>query len=693
MRFFSVFLRASWVACWLGTAASAAEDLYSISAGTVHMPDVAFSRAIPVAGEEIVISACVRGTGKHPVPVRFTMTSESGVTVAIDAHPSDQHREDGTDYVARWKASQAAIYQLTVDVDPDQKSADTVRDNNRVTVVLPVVARQLHILAWASTKYMKWLTTAIVQPGQLAADRVTPEHRYWNQRGRNVLVVTHPLEREIMRLPAAEGIQRMVKEATVAAERGADGVIVDETGSYATPDGLEYIRRFGIAADEVHAKLPNKLFFNWIAGPLHRQEIEIGARNNHIMVGECYDPLHATHGPTWRARLQHYTKTLGPHNLIALGICRDVGRVYAPWIENSVRMIRELEPGMPGICYYAVDEGEFYDGNINQTLDELTWKYFIMPVVTLETSRTGHEYLNPNPLQLPAGPVKPGEATKLRVRVRNMGGVPARNVTVRFYARDTKDGKRTLISQNVIPEIGIGIRDIEEKEVAVPTERTIDGVLHPMGRFATTSRVLLEQALQEISWTPPKAGDYRIEVEIQPESQYTVLNGFAEGIVKVSSEPAPLPMPLLAVTSDDILVSQWTPVVGKPSPLEVCIHNVNDVGPSAENVPVNVYVRNLDTDERLLLQHSVIKSIGTERKYIEEPNAPSRESKVVDGVKHPISRDRSQSLIFFNRALLDIPWTPQSIGYHRIEVEIEASPHYQTRAGQSDAVRIVPVSK
>lgn len=82
---------------WLGSAQSAfpqtstsqevggtaGVDLYSIAEGRVDDPDIAWSRRIPAVNEEITISARVRGTGVHPVPVQFALEA-TGAAKTVD---------------------------------------------------------------------------------------------------------------------------------------------------------------------------------------------------------------------------------------------------------------------------------------------------------------------------------------------------------------------------------------------------------------------------------------------------------------------------------------------------------------------------------------------------------------------------------------------------------------------------------
>jgi hypothetical protein len=669
-----------------GTVANAV-DLYSISAGGIDNPDIVWSRNIPVAGQEITISARVRGLGKHPVGVRFVLSCPEMETVTLEAAMEKAAGAGVAGYAAKWRPAEAGVYQLTVQVDPENRSGDSVAGNNSATVTLPVVWRELHIIPWG-TESMRWLTGVALMPGEFAQGNAKWE--YWRRRGVKALGMTHVLERQLMAVSEAKMIEDVMAAINDYARSGADGVMNDEAGSYATPDGLEFIRRCGVLYDKLHREHPQLPVYNFIAGPLQRGEIENGARNGQILMGECYDPMHARSGPTWRARLQYYTRVLGPNNIIALGTGRDVGRRFEPWIENSVRMIRELGPEMPGICYYCVAENERYEGGFNEFLDGLTFKYFIMPVLTLDSLRPLEDM--EAPLQVPGGPVKPGDAVPLRARIRNIGGTPARNVGVRFYARAVESGKRTQIAESVVASIGNGTLDLVEEQAGAPVERLIDGVLHPMGRFGKTSRVVMEQAFVDATWTPQQEGRYRIEVEVQASDQYTILKGYDGRPIEVTSKPAAVPVARLAVTMDDIWLGKtFSPHVDEKIPLQVCIHNVGQA--DGENVAVTIHARRLDTNEATLLGEVIIKKIGTHVDVVQEEKIDSIESRVIDTVKHPTVREDKSTTIFYNRALLDVVWTPAQPGYWQIEVAIKASDRYGVADGMGTALRAVPVGK
>ena len=673
---------------------AAADDLYRVSPGPVDAPDIVCSRCIPLAQEETTITATIRGGGAHPVPVRFVLSKDDSAPIALEVRPKrrtadpEEGAVDSMDYEATWVPREPGIYALTVDVDPEDTKRDTVRSNNTATATVPVVWRELHIIPWGQTRHLKW-TTGMAQEFPRNRSEL-PALDYWHHRGAKVLGYMYTVERNLMKLPEQDMIKHILRTAGLYAAAGADGLIIDETGSYGTPDGFEFIRRFGTAYGSVRDTYPQLKVYNWIAGPLHRQELENGARNDHLLMGECYEAIHARRGPSWRKRLEDYIRKLEPDHIIALGVGGDCGRSYPPQIESSVRMIRELGPGMPGICYYQapyLQEGESYPGSLLEFLDRLTFDYFIKPVLTIAKDRPLEEW----EIKPEGAPVKPGDTVPLRTEIRNIGGMPAQDVMVSFFARHIESGQRSLISSVSIPQIGNGTLDIEEEPTESAAERVLDGVRHPMGRIGGISRIALDRVLVDAEWSPERAGTYRIETQLQPSAQYTLLNGLTERGMEIVADPAAVPPPAaeVAVTTDDIWLSSYAPAVGEQVAVQARVHNVGKG--SAEHVGVKVYARSVQTDQRSLLTQVDVGKIGTDYPVIEEATVAAADHKTIDGTKYPTARWGKNTRVFFTRALVDATWTPQAAGYWQIEVEIQPSESYAVRAGEARAARTVPV--
>ena len=683
-----------WVACSVFSVA-AAEDLYSISPGSVDEPDIAYSRSIPISQEKVAITARVRGGGAHPVPVQFVIHKDDSTPITLEARPEENAADlqntnvEYREYKATWLPDKAGIYALTVNVDPEDSMHDPTKSNNTATVTLPVVWRELHIIPWGQTRHLKWITGMAQEFPRNRSD--LPALDYWHHRGIKVLGYMYTKEGGLMKLPEQDMTKHIVKRAGLYNAAGADGLIIDETGSYGTPDGFEFIRRFGIAYAAVWKTYPQLKVYNWIAGPLHQQELENGVRNHQLMIGECYEAIHARRGPTWRRRLEGYITKLGSKNIIALGVGGDCGRPYAPLVESSVRMIRELGPDMPGICYYQapyLKKGERYEGSFDEFLDRLTFDYFIKPVLTIEKERPREEW----EAKQNTGPVIPGETVSLQTKIRNIGGIPAKDVKVHFFARHIESGKRRKVSSVTVSQIGNGTRDVVEQQPESTTEKVLDGIRHPMGRFGDVSRVAMDRVLVDAKWIPQQAGDYLIETELQPSAQYTVLNGLTRRRTEILADPAspPSPMAEVVVTRDDIWVSNYAPVVGEQVEIQARVHNVNEDS-KAEDVVVKVYARSVETDKRSLLTEVTIGEIGTEYPVFQEETVVATDHKVVDGTKYPIARSGKDTRVFFTRALVDTTWTPKAAGYWKIEVQIEPSNKYAIRSGGGVAARTIPV--
>lgn len=517
----------------ISEALADSRDLYSISPGTVDQPDIVWSKMIPVVNDEITISARVRGNGEHPVEVQFVLEAPDlpEVTLPAELVAQKEGEKEYGEYQASWQPEHAEIYQLTVQVDPKEESRDRVRKNDKATVILPVVWQELHVIPWGPTKHMRWITAVPQQFPRGRQDAIL-ELPYWNRRGIKVLGYMYTVERNLMKLSEEEMVEAIVDRAGQYSAAGCEGLIIDETGSYRTPEGLEFIRRFGIAYDRIREKYPALKVYNWIAGPLHAEEIEIGRRNRHIVMGESYEAIHSRSAPDWISFLERRVERLighesfAPHAIIALGTGSDCGRRFWPQIEDSVRLCRILGPGMPGIQYYQtkyLKEGEAYEGSFLEFLDGLTFEYFIKPVLVVRENDIWASDYSP----------RRKDEVSLQVRLHNIGGMPAKKVSTKIYARHLESGKRSLLADALIPQIGNGFEEIVEEEVASIDHKVIEGTKHPVRRTGKRTGVMFNRALVDTTWKPRRPGYYRIEVELEPSNQYTILEGLAERTIIV----------------------------------------------------------------------------------------------------------------------------------------------------------------
>ncbi len=628
------------VACL--SVASAEEipaDFYAIAPGPVDDPDIAWAPRIPALGDRVTLSARVRGTGGHPVQVRFVIEAPDVPAVVRSARPVAQPDAEAEyrDYRSNWQPEQSGIYTLTVQVDPRNKSGDPLPDNNTATVTIPVVWRELHTLSWGPIRDSQWVgTVATTGTSGKPNDPSAEEVAYWHRRGTKVLGYAYTIERNFMKLSAEEAIAHIVNTAAKFAHLDCDGLIIDEIGSYNTAAGHEWIRRYGIGYDQVHEKYPRLRVYEWIGGGIsHPDQLDITHRNNHVLMSEDYPTIHGRSGPwefaerlEWRG--QYMASVDGIH---ALGIGGDCGRRFPPDIENNLRLCRKINPALPGICYYAAALPP-------QFLDQLTFDYFIKPVLMV----------GEDDIRMPDASPHSHKPVALQVDVHNIGGVPAKNVGVRIYARDLDANKRRLLAHTVIPQIGNG----------------------PHGTAQVSA-----------SWTPDTPGEYEIEVELAPAQGYTLLAGYARRVVAVTKpgealaeEPAPAESAPsgVVVTDNDFLLSDYSPHRNQPVAVQMRVWNAGET--PAKNVAVKLYARRLATNERVLLTEAVIPEIGKGWEDFDEEEVAAADHKIIAGTKHPIARWSTTTRVLFNRALVDATWTPQNAGYYSLEAEIQPSEDY-----------------
>ena len=195
-------------------------------------------------------------------------------------------------------------------------------------------------------------------------------------------------------------------------------------------------------------------------------------------------------------------------------------------IEDQVRYIKRHGPEMPGISFWGgSDNWSDALGGLNGFLDRMCLKYYIMPVVSVR----------PQCIWLSDYDPRAGQEIGVRVRVHNMGGMEAKNVKVQVFARDLNTQKRSLVSSVTLPEIGVDKVEIKrdppwkptkEKRYPPVTWKDVQGKRVPLE--GNTSTIRLDRRIVEVKWTPRTAGHYRLEVEVDPSSQYTLLDGYAE---------------------------------------------------------------------------------------------------------------------------------------------------------------------
>ena len=126
---FVVLLTACMLAACLSpvSAGDVAGDLYAISPGPVDDPDIAWAPRIPALGDRVTLAARIRGSGEHPVDVRFIIEAPDIPRVSRSARPLGQYDPSVgyQEYRTSWQPEESGIYTVAVQVDPRNESLDS----------------------------------------------------------------------------------------------------------------------------------------------------------------------------------------------------------------------------------------------------------------------------------------------------------------------------------------------------------------------------------------------------------------------------------------------------------------------------------------------------------------------------------------------------------------------------------------
>lgn len=497
--------------------------------------DLTLSRRIPIRGERIELRARIRNDGDEPatdVPIDLTLTDRDGKELTTHRAMIDVKAADSTSIAVEWTPEANGFYRFSVMIDAEEQIAESDEKNNTASWEFPVVFRRLYFNKWgADIKDLRYLNMSSV-------GYYTPE--YWHRFGS---IALHWAGARIDP-DDPEAAKSYIEHVGKLLGDGYDGIIIDEIGAYAGPGIRKTARMWEGIFQDLRNNHPQMELWIWNSGALRPELAEVYRRAGAIVLLELYEEwftaafhTHSFHsyldlGISAARRADLLNLDGSPHaTILCPGVSHYHGGMARDQIEDQVRYIKKQAPEAPGISFYGGDdEWSVALDSLNGFLDELCLKYYIMPVVTV----------SPHWIWLSDyGPVAGDEIT-VRTRIHNVGAMEAREVQVRIYARRIATNHRRLISEVALPRIGVGFVTVEpdepfeatvENRVPPVTWKSVDGIRVPMR--GAPAAVRLDRQIVEAKWKPETSGHYRLEVEVTPSTQFTLLEGYAEKLLTV----------------------------------------------------------------------------------------------------------------------------------------------------------------
>jgi hypothetical protein len=505
----TIVLIALTMICLSGVRAGAAEELL-------------LSEPLPVVNRALRIYLPQAEVGKARVEVRLEATRE--IVAQQDA------AELGGKVGVEFTPAKTGYYIATA-----RSAGAPARE---CTLRFPVVGRDLKFTVWPPLEpqesHLRNLSSHVIV---IAADKNPQTVAFWRERGSRVLAATFTGGRQIDLANTDEAnIEKLVQTWAKAAPEGSDGIYIDELGAYPTEDGLHKIRIMNQALQRYRAENPHKLMYAAVAGAI-LPELSAGLKAaNASALLEIYEPWVVAAFGTHRyydyidQRIQvarHtdliYERGRSNSAVIFLGAEGMHGGVTKPQLEDAVRYIRKQAPEMPGIAFYSSGKTQKWlqETGMRLFLDELCERYFVQPVVELNGLWPDHAEL------------RAGRQTPVQVRVDNVGGMEARQVRVRLYATAMRTGRREQVGEVTLDRVGVGSSEVVDKSLEDKDYRIREMDGRPVPVFNIPSQIAHDRALTTFYWTPRSGGAYTLQAVIEPNPQFTVLEGVLQKSVSV----------------------------------------------------------------------------------------------------------------------------------------------------------------
>ena len=291
------------------------------------------------------------------------------------------------------------VHQVAVTIDPEDAVRETDENNNTATLAFPVVRREVFILYHANTS--RALMNMRYQTHITFARGDAEERAYWTRRGVKLLL-------HRMGTPTRSGVATVEQRVAYWAETGQD-LVIDELLNASGEEGVLMAR----ACKAFKEKYPHIWLAIWCA-PAPRESFHEGLRYADAVLPEMYLRHEGQYKDTDWHLANHRKGGFAERTFITLAMDSrkgkdEDGRKCPRWssdraeTEKQIRSLRTARPEMMGVCLY----GNFAEQDLIAEADDLFYRYWIMPVLTLQSA-------------LDSGAVK----------VRNIGAMDARHVVV-----------------------------------------------------------------------------------------------------------------------------------------------------------------------------------------------------------------------------------------------------------------------
>lgn len=377
-------------------------DLY-LSTAEVATSDITFSKSLPKQGEMIEIRARIHNKGEKPassVEVKFFQEDREKEIILLGTE-TVKKVSPGSSALARhkWQTPGNGFYNIVVIIDPQEKVSDDDRSNNRASVEVPVVNRDLYFHFWNIPRSNRYIQS-------IMADK-KEDQEYWLNRG-------------VIPCRGASGYQHashtedeFFRGWSGDPEWGSSpGLVIDEFGG--ADDGID--KRMARALVRTRKKRPDLYIAVWDAwGILNDTLAESYVKAADLVINEQYRDYFGEYfffDEAWKIIQK---QGLVDRAVIGISPYPNLWITTEQELRSQIRYIRKLAPEMPGVSFFGSPRP-----HLAEPIDRAIRDYHLMPVLFVKKMS--------------------GETAT----ISNIGGMDAKEIELRFYTGDKSEQLGTL---------------------------------------------------------------------------------------------------------------------------------------------------------------------------------------------------------------------------------------------------------
>jgi len=466
--------------------------------------NITVSKRIPCVGEPVKLGAHLEqwqapeGEGS----VTFTLTDREQQEVAgktlLGTDPASPFEP-----CVEWTPKQAGLYTVHAALEHEGKAALEGK------LLLPVVTQDVYFCWYGKTRpEVEWFTHHLTA----AESEIDDLH------ARGVMALKHVGGVSYIGGSRWDEMPHDIDWEKVGAQVVRDytevdpwdGIAIDELGMWDQhPEQEQLALAFWKVLEQARKTRPDKFIATWQFASLTPLECNMFRDTTDLIMCEVY----SNYFKAWydQHNFYEYLKQridtardlmVSKKTVIGLSISTAYGSVTPAEIEDYIRYIRTVGPEIRGLAFFTTSQ---CDDEVLKRANDCCYRYFVKPAVAVfsEADVTVSDY-------------QPDRDGRVRIyaTVHNVGGMEARNVSVRFFDGDPAGGGKQIGDTQVIESL--------------PAARWVDPLARDQSSYDPPEAMRKDgfgMVTVSVPWKAT-AGPHQLWVEIQPDTQHTVIRGF-----------------------------------------------------------------------------------------------------------------------------------------------------------------------